>query len=144
MKLHFNIARVLFYARPGAIYNCANWQGEILHMMNKFKEYGFIADTDKAEFNRVFNNGSFDKIHVDVYMDDKYNQYMLLSRMVYENVKGCIEDNRVVLFKGENILSNVIIDAIEDCMVKIYGESLYEFVFKIRDVCYKSLVHIIK
>ena len=107
--------------------------------MNKLEKYGFVYDENKSEFYRIFNNSVFKKVHIDTYIE---SPYILLSRMIYKNAKSSIEDKRFTLIKDDCVLVNVIIGNIDNCMVKKHNDYLYEFVFKIHNVCYKSVVAI--
>lgn len=108
--------------------------------MERFKMYGFSEDKDRICLNEVFENNIFSSAHIDVFVND---EYMLLSRNAEKNVTSKIEDGRMMLAKKDDtVIVDILLSNIDSCMVKRYGDVLYEFVFKVHNVFYKSLVAI--
>ena len=105
--------------------------------MERFEGYGFSA-VNMAFINGIFKDSTLSKIHMDVFTID---DYMLLSRNVEKNVTSKIDDGRAVLIKRDKtVMVDILLSNIKDCMVKKHSDVLYEFVFKVHNVCYKSLV----
>ncbi len=106
--------------------------------MERFESYGFSKVKGLDLYNAVFKGRTLSKVHIDVFTVD---EYMLLSRNVEKNVTTNLDDGRVVLTKKDKtVMVDILLSSIKDCMAKKHSDVLYEFVFKVHNVCYKSLV----
>jgi len=77
------------------------------------------------------------ELHMDTYINEPY---MLLSRVIDENVSHSWQDNRIVLRKKDDtVLMNIPIDEIKDCAVKEFANSHYQVLFNLCNVQYKVL-----
>jgi len=68
---------------------------------------------------------------------------MLLARSKEKNVTvevNSIQENRLILKKNSGrcstVIMNVLLDEINNCLVKNYGNGLFEFEFEVRDFRY--------
>ena len=106
--------------------------------MDICEKYNFKFDGNMSEFNRIFNNDRID-VRIDTYMDEPY---IMIARIIENGVSPLIENGRFVLRKADRkktVLINLPLEAIEDCVTKMYAESHYQVLFKIHNVCYKIL-----
>ena len=77
------------------------------------------------------------ELHMDTYINEPY---MLLSRVIDENVSHSLQENRVVLRKKDDtVLMNIPIDKIKDCAVREFDNSRYQVLFNLYNVQYKVL-----
>jgi hypothetical protein len=109
--------------------------------MEKFeafcKKYGFALDSNKIHIDRIFNNNNLKTLHVDMYTEEPY---MLLLRVEKNNVKSVIENGRLVFRDKRITVADILYDRIENCIMKQYNDSKYEFIFTVNNVCYKMFV----
>ncbi len=103
--------------------------------------HGFIEDTDKKVLSGLFtNNKKFKEVNISVNLTEPF---MLLARSKEKNVRvevNSVQKNRLILKKNsgrcDTIIMNVLLDEINDCLVKDYGNGLLEFEFEVRDFRY--------
>lgn len=105
--------------------------------MNKLKEYGFMINDDKSNFDNAFNGKKFSRIHIDLYSD---RPYMLLSRIREMNTKVSFEDGRIILKdKYGTVLVNVLLDSIREYAMR-KGSRYYQFILTVKGIWYKILI----
>lgn len=105
--------------------------------MNELEKYGFEIKTDKSTFNNTFSGKKFNEIHIDTYLN---KPYMLFSRIIENNVRISLEDNRIILRDNNNtILVNVPIGEIYEYAVKKCSD-VYQYVVHVCGICYKILI----
>lgn len=103
--------------------------------------HGFTEDTDKKVLSELFTkNKTFREVNISV---DLTRPSMLLARSKEKNVTvevNSIQENRLILKKNSGrcstVIMNVLLDEIEGCLVKDYGNGLFEFEFEVRDFRY--------
>lgn len=105
--------------------------------------HGFIEDTDKKVLSELFTKyNKFKEVNISVNLTEPC---MLLARSKEKNViveVNCIQENRLILKrkrsreKFDTVIMNVLLDEIEGCLVKDYGNGLFEFEFEVRDFGY--------
>ena len=106
--------------------------------MQGFEEYGFIQDDEKLEFKRIFNNGKFKEVYVDLYSD---NPYALLLRANHKNVATFIKNDRLFVTKKDNTSAmNVLLDVIDKCMSMQYDNSRCTIIFRMFGLQYRILL----
>lgn len=82
-------------------------------------------------------NKKIKELHMDMYINEPY---MLLSRVIDENVSHSLQDNRVVLRKKDDtVLMNVPLDDIQNYTAREFADSHYQVLFNIHNVQYKVL-----
>lgn len=82
-------------------------------------------------------NNKIKELHMDMYINEPY---MLLSRVIDENVSHSLQDNRVVLRKKDDtVLMNVPLDDIQNYTAREFADSHYQVLFNIHNVQYKVL-----
>lgn len=103
--------------------------------------HGFTEDTDKKVLSELFTKHSkFREINISVNLTEPT---MLLVRSKERNVSvevNSIQENRLILKKNSGrcstVIMNILLDEINDCLVKDYGNGLYECLFEVRDFRY--------
>jgi hypothetical protein len=103
--------------------------------------HGFKDDTDKKVLSELFTKHSkLRKLDVSVNLTE---HSMLLARSREKNVTvelNCIQENRLILKKNNGrcstVIMNILMDEINNCLVKDYGNRLFEFEFEVRDLRY--------
>lgn len=110
-------------------------------VLKRFKsyceKYGFTTDKDLLELNNIFKHNHFTKLHIDIYTE---NPYMLLSRMAENNVDSVIENDRIIIRKGDRnktSIVNILKDNIDCCIVKRYDNTRYEIIVSMCGIYYK-------
>lgn len=109
--------------------------------------HGFQEDTDKKVLSKLFtNHKKFGEVIISVNLTEPC---MLLARSKEKNVSvevNCIQENRLILKKNSGrcstVIMNILLDEIEGCLVKDYGNGLLEFEFEVRDFRYSLHVSI--
>lgn len=82
-------------------------------------------------------NNKIKELHMDMYINEPY---MLLSRVIDENVSHSLQDNRVVLRKKDDtVLMNVPLSDIQNYTAREFADSHYQVLFNIHNVQYKVL-----
>lgn len=103
--------------------------------------HGFTEDSDKKVLSRLFtNNKKFKEVNISVNLTEPF---MLLVRSKEKNITvevNSVQENRLILKKNSGrcstVIMNVLLNEINDCLVKDYGNGLFEFEFKVRDFRY--------
>lgn len=105
--------------------------------------HGFTGDTDKKVLSELFTkNNKLKEINISINLTEPF---MLLARSKEKNVTvevNSIQENRLILKrkrsreKYDTVIMNVLLDEINNCLVKDYGNGLYEFLFGVRDFRY--------
>ena len=103
--------------------------------------HGFYEDAGKKVLSELFtNNNKFRKVNISVNLTEPS---MLLARSKEKNVAvevNSIQDNRLILKKNSGrcstVIMNILLDEINDCLVKDYGNGLFEFEFEVRNFRY--------
>lgn len=103
--------------------------------------HGFIEDTNNKVLSKLFtNNKKFKEINISVNLTEPF---MLLARSKEKNVTvevNSIQENRLILKKNSGrcstVIMNILLDEINNCLVKDYGNGLFEFEFEVRDFRY--------
>lgn len=103
--------------------------------------HGFTEDTDKRVLSKLFtDNKRFKEVNISVNLTEPF---MLLARSKEKNVSvevNCIQENRLILKKNSGrcstIIMNILLDEINNCLVKDYGNGLFEFEFEVRNFRY--------
>lgn len=105
--------------------------------------HGFQEDTDKKVLSELFTkHNKFKKINISVNLTE---HSMLLARSKERNVTieiNSIQENRLILKrkrsreKFDTVIMNILLDEINNCLVKDYGNGLFEFEFEVRDFRY--------
>lgn len=103
--------------------------------------HGFQEDTDKKVLSGLFtNNKKIKEVNISVNLTEPF---MLLARSKEKNVTvevKYIQDNRLILKKNSGrcstVIVNILLDEIHNCLVKDYGNGLFEFEFEVRDFRY--------
>lgn len=105
--------------------------------------HGFQEDTDKKILSELFTkHNKFKEVNISINLTEPF---MLLARSKEKNVTvevNSIQENRLILKrkrsreKFDTVIMNVLLDEINNCLVKDYGNGLYEFLFGVRDFRY--------
>ncbi len=105
--------------------------------------HGFKDDTDKKVLSELFTkHNKFKEVNISVNLTEPF---MLLARSKENNVSvevNCIQDNRLILKrkrsreKFDTVIMNILLDEINNCLIKGYGNGLLEFEFEVRDFSY--------
>ena len=100
-------------------------------------EHGFEEDTEKKVLRELFAaNDTFKQTDITVAFTEPS---MLLSRSKEKKVlvqTNSIQDDRLILKKGNTVIMNILLDEIHNCLVKQYDNGMYEFEFEVRDFRY--------
>lgn len=108
---------------------------------NFLLNHGFTEDTDKKVLSELFTkNTKFKEVNISVNLTE---HSMLLARSKEKNVTieiNSIQENRLILKKNSGrcstVIMNILLDEINNCLVKDYGNGLFEFEFEVRDFRY--------
>lgn len=102
--------------------------------------HGFKEDTDRKVLSELFTGRKkFKEVNISVHFTEPS---MLLARSKENNVivkVNCIQENRLILKrkrsreKFDTTIMNVLLDEINGCLVKDYGNGLIQFEFGVRD-----------
>lgn len=105
--------------------------------------HGFTEDTDKKVLSELFTKHSkFREVNISVNLTEPC---MLLARSKEKNVSveiNSIQENRLILKrkrsreKFDTVVMNILMDEINGCLVKDYGNGLFEFEFEVWDFRY--------
>ena len=105
--------------------------------------HGFTEDTDKKVLSELFTkNKTFREVNISV---DLTRPSMLLARSKEKNVSvevNSIQENRLILKrkrsreKFDTVIMNILLDEINNCLFKGYGNGLLKFEFEVRDFRY--------
>lgn len=103
--------------------------------------HGFTEETDKKVLSGLFTKHSkFREVNISVNLTEPC---MLLARSKEKNVSvevNSIQENRLILKKNSGrcstVIMNILLDEINNCLVKDYGNGLFEFEFEVRDFRY--------
>lgn len=109
-------------------------------------KHGFEEDTDKKVLSELFTKHSkLREVNISVNLTEPC---MLLARSKEKNVTvevNSIQENRLILKKNSGrcstVIVNILLDEINNCLVKDYGNGLFEFEFEVRDFRYS--LHIV-
>lgn len=114
--------------------------------MNTFNKeflinHGFQEDTDKKVLSELFTkHNKFKEVNISVNLTE---HSMLLARSKEKNVSvevNSVQENRLILKKNSarcsTVIMNILLDEINNCLVKDYGNGLFEFEFEVRDFRY--------
>lgn len=115
-------------------------------IMNTFNKefllnHGFTEDTDKRVLSELFTkHNKFKEVNISVNLTEPA---MLLARSKEKNVTvdiNSVQENRLILKKNSGrcstVIMNILLDEINNCLVKDYGNGLFEFEFEVRDFRY--------
>lgn len=108
---------------------------------NFLLNHGFQEDTDKKVLSELFTkHNKLRELDVSVNLTE---HSMLLARSKEKNVTvevNSIQENRLILKKNSGrcstVIVNILLDEINNCLVKDYGNGLFEFEFEVRDFRY--------
>lgn len=108
---------------------------------NFLLNHGFQEDTDKKVLSELFTkHNKFREVNISV---DLTEHSMLLARSKEKNVSvevNSVQENRLILKKNSGrcstVIMNILLDKIKNCLVKDYGNGLFEFEFEVRDFRY--------
>lgn len=105
--------------------------------------HGFQEDADKKVLSELFTKHSkFREVNISVNLTEPC---MLLARSKEKNVSveiNSIQENRLILKrkrsreKFDTVIMNILMDEINGCLVKDYGNGLFEFEFEVWDFRY--------
>lgn len=104
-------------------------------------KHGFTEDINKKVLSELFTKyNKFKEINVSVNLT---KPSMLLVRSKEKNVSveiNSIQENRLILKRNSDrcstIIMNILLSEINNCLVKDYGNGLFEFEFEVRDFRY--------
>ena len=103
--------------------------------------HGFTEVTDKKVLSELFTKHyKYTEVSISVNFTEPA---MLLARSREKNVTvevNSIQENRLILKKNSGrcstVIMNILLDEINNCLVKDYGNGLFEFEFEVRDFRY--------
>ena len=109
--------------------------------------HGFTEDSEKKVLSKLFTkHNKLKEIDVSVNLTE---HSMLLARSKEKNVTvevNSIQDNRLILKKNtgrcSTVIVNILLDEIHNCLVKDYGNGLFEFEFEVKDFRYSLHISI--
>jgi len=111
--------------------------------------HGFQEDTDKKVLSKLFTNYTrFKEVNISVNLTEPF---MLLAHSKENNVTveiDFIQDKRLILKnkrsreKFDTIIMDILLDEINNCLVKDYGNRLFQFEFEVRDFRYSLHIEI--
>lgn len=107
--------------------------------------HGFREDADKKALSELFTkHNKFREVNISVNLTEPC---MLLARSKEKNViveVNSIQENRLILKKNSGrcstVIVNILLDEIHNCLVKDYGNGLFEFEFEVRDFRYSLYI----
>ena len=110
---------------------------------NFLLNHGFTEDLENKTLSELFiKHNKFREVNISVNLTEPA---MLLARSKEKNVTvevNSIQGNRLILKrkrsreKFDTVIMNVVLDEINNCLVKDYGNGLFEFEFGVRDLRY--------
>lgn len=110
---------------------------------NFLLNHGFTEDSENKTLSELFTkHNKFREVNISVNLTEPA---MLLARSKEKNVTvevNSIQENRLILKrkrsreKFDTVIMNVVLDEINNCLVKDYGNGLFEFEFGVRDFRY--------
>lgn len=108
---------------------------------NFLLNHGFQEDTNKKVLSELFiKHNKFREVNISVNLTEPC---MLIARSVEKSVSvevNSIQENRLILKKNSGrcstVIVNILLDEINNCLVKDYGNGLFEFEFEVRDFRY--------
>lgn len=105
--------------------------------------HGFTEDSENKTLSELFTkHNKFKEVNISVSLTE---HSMLLARSKEKNVTvevNSIQNNRLILKrkrsreKFDTVIMNILLDEINNCLVKDYGNRLFEFEFEVRDLRY--------
>lgn len=109
--------------------------------------HGFQDDADKKVLSEIFTkNKKFKEVNISVNLTEPA---MLLARSKEKNVTvdiNSVQENRLILKKNSGrcstVIMNILLDEINNCLVKDYDNGLFEFEFEVRNFRYSLHVSI--
>ena len=109
--------------------------------------HGFREDADKKALSELFTkHNKFREVNISVNLTEPC---MLLARSKEKNViveVNSIQENRLILKKNSGrcstVIVNILLDEIHNCLVKDYGNGLFEFEFEVKDFRYSLHISI--
>ncbi|MEY8518748.1 hypothetical protein AALC25_17985 [Lachnospiraceae bacterium 29-84] len=109
--------------------------------------HAFQEDTDKKVLSGLFaNNKKFKEVNISVHLTEPF---MLLARSKERDVSvevNSIQENRLILKKNSGrfstVIMDILLDEINDCLIKSYGNGLIQFEFEVRDFRYSLHISI--
>lgn len=103
--------------------------------------HGFTEDLENKTLSELFTkHNKFREVNISVNLTE---HPMLLARSKERNVSievNSIQENRLILKKNSGrcstVIMNILLDEINNCLFKDYGNGLFEFEFEVRDFRY--------
>lgn len=103
--------------------------------------HGFTEDSENKTLSELFTkHNKFREVNISVNLTEPC---MLLARSREKNVTvevNSIQENRLILKKNSGrcstVIMNILLDEINNCLVKDYNNGLFEFEFEVRDFRY--------
>ena len=105
--------------------------------------HGFTEDSENKTLSELFTkHNKFKEVNISVSLTE---HSMLLARSKEKNVTvevNSIQNNRLILKrkrsreKFDTVIMNILLDEINNCLVKDYGNGLFEFEFEVRNFRY--------
>lgn len=102
--------------------------------------HGFQEDTNKTVLLKMFtDNKKFKEVNISVNLTEPA---MLLARSKEKNVTvdvNSVREKRLIIKKNDRcsiIIMNILLDEINNCLFKDYGNGLFEFEFEVRNFRY--------
>ena len=110
-------------------------------------KHGFQEDANKKVLSKLFtNNKKFKEVNISVNLTEPA---MLLARSKEKNVTvdiNSVQENRLILKKNSGrcntVIMNILLDEVQGCLFKDYGNGLFEFEFEVRNFRYSLHVSI--
>ena len=114
---------------------------------NFLLNHGFQEDTDKKVLSELFTkHNKFREVNISVNLTE---HSMLLARSRERNVTievNSIQENRLILKKSSGrcstVIMNILLNEIHNCLVKDYGNGLFEFEFEVRELAYSLYIEV--
>lgn len=110
---------------------------------NFLLNHGFTEDSENKTLSELFTkHNKFREVNISVNLTEPA---MLLARSKEKNVTvevNSIQENRLILKrkrsreKFDTVIMNVLLDKINGCLFKDYGNGLFEFEFEVKDFRY--------
>lgn len=110
--------------------------------------HGFQEDTNNKVLSELFTKHSrFREVNISVNLTEPC---MLLARSKEKNVTvevNSIQENRLILKRKQSreefdtVIMNILLDEINDCLFKDYGNGMIQFEFEVRD--FRYLFHVL-
>ena len=105
--------------------------------------HGFTEDSENKTLSELFpKHNKFREVNISVNFTEPC---VLLARSKERNVTieiNSIQENRLILKrkrsreKFDTVIMNILLDEINNCLVKDYGNGLFEFEFEVKDFRY--------